>query len=206
MSADVDIAVAINDVFYVGSWRGGLHRSTDAGKSWDILNITRDTGQIGNLIAYREKDKPPTLYARYEEEKVVKTTDRGASWKDVQIEIPMTAPRREGVPAITHIADSGGKIYAKGGDSLGKGKTWIYRVSADSNSLVPIQGMPIFDALELRIESSRMRRMRRDGANLSAASAIEQLREQAPGADEFFRQLVKWDPSTARCVYPIGIS
>ena len=195
MNADVDVAVAVNEsVFYAGSWRGGLHRSTDAGKSWDIVNITRDTGQIGNLIAYREKDKPPTLYARYEEEKVVKTTDRGASWKDVQIEIPMTAPRREGVPAITHIADSGGKIYAKGGDSLGTGKTWIYRVSADSNSLIPIQGMPIFDALHLRIESSRMRRMRRDGANLSAASAIEQLREQALGADEFFRQLVKWDP------------
>ncbi len=194
MSADVDVAVAVNDVFYVGSWRSGLHRSTDGGKSWDIVNITPDTGQIGNLIAYREKDKPPTLYARYEEEKVVKTTDRGASWQDVQIKIPMTAPRREGAPAITHIVKADGKIYAKGGNSLGKGKTWIYRVSANDNSLVPIQGMPIFDALGLTIESSRMRGMRRDGGNLPAASAIEQLREEAPGAAEFFRQLVKWDP------------
>ena len=195
MSADVDVAVAVNEsIFYVGGWRDGLHRTTNAGKSWDIVNITADTGQIGNLIAYREKDKPPTLYARYEEEKIVKTTDSGASWKDIQVEIPMTAPRREGAPAITHIVKADGKIYAKGGDSLGRGKTRLYRVSTGSDLLVPIQGLPIFDALGLTIESSRMRRMRRDGANLSAASAIEQLREEAPGADEFFRQLIKWDP------------
>ena len=195
MSAD-DVAIAVNEsVFYAGGWRDGLHRTTNAGKSWDIVNITADTGQIGNLIAYREKNKgdnmAPVLYARYEEEKVVKTTDSGASWQDVQIEIPMTAPRREGVPAITHIVASGSKIYAKGGDSLGKGKTWIYRVSTDSNSLVPIQGMPIFDGLELTF---RMREIRRNRPNLSDAVLIEQLQEKYSGATEFFRQLVKWNP------------
>ena len=195
MDADVDVAIAVNDVFYVGSWRSGLHRSTDAGKSWDIVNITPDTGQIGNLIAYREDNMPLTLYARYGEEKVVKTTDRGASWKDVQIEIPMTEPDREEVPAITHIIESGGKIYAKGGDSLGRGKTRIYRVSTDSNSLVPIQGMPILDALELTFQMREIRMKRRmDESNLPDASVIEQLREKSPGAAEFFRQLVRWDP------------
>ena len=39
-----------------------------------------------------------------------------------------------------------------------------------------------------------MRGMRRDGADLSDASVIEQLQEKYAGADEFFRQLVKWDP------------
>ena len=199
MNADVDIAIAVNEsVFYVDGWEDGLHRSTDGGKSWDIVNITQDTGQIGNLIAYREKNKgdnvPLTLYARYEEEKVVKTTDKGTSWQEVQIEMPMTEPDREEPPRITHIVKADGKIYAKGGDSLGRGKTRIYRVSTDSNSLVPIQGMPIFDGMPLTFESSRIRGMRRDGANLSDASVIEQLREKAPGADEFFRQLVEWDP------------
>ena len=196
MSANVDAAIAVNEsVFYAGSWRSGLYRSIDAGKSWDIVNITPDTGQIGNLIAYRENNKadnmPLTLYARYEEEKVVKTMDSGASWQDVQIEIPMTAPRREGVPAITHIVKADGKIYAKGGDSLGRGKTWIYRVSTDSNSLVPIQGMPIFDAIELTF---RMHEIRRNRPNLSDALLIEQLQEKYSGATEFFRQLIKWDP------------
>lgn len=195
MNADVDVAIAVNDVFYVGSWRSGLHRSTDAGKSWDIVNITQDTGQIGNLIAHREDNMPLTLYARYEEQKVVKTIDRGASWKDVQIEIPMAEPDRKGVPAITHIVTSGGKIYAKGGDSLGRGKTRIYRVSTDDNSLVLIQGMPILDALELTFQMREIRMKRRMNASyLPDASVIKQLREKSPGAAEFFRQLVKWDP------------
>ena len=199
MDADVDVAIAVNHVFYVGSWRSGLHRSTDAGKSWDIVNITSDTGQIGNLIAHRENSKadnmPLTLYARYEEEKVVKTTDRGTSWQDVQIEIPMTEPDREEIPTITHIIKSDGKIYAKGGDSLGKGKTRLYRVSTDSNSLIPIQGMPILDAIELTFQMREIRMKRRmNESNLPEASVIEQLREKSLGADEFFRQLVKSDP------------
>ena len=196
MNADVDIAVAVNEnVFYVRSWDNGLHRSTDAGKSWNIVNITPDTGQIGNLIAYRENNKadnmPLTLYARYEEEKVVKTTDAGNSWTAVQVDIPMTAPRRERPPDITHILKSGGEIYAKGGDSLGRGKTHIYRVSIDDNSLVPIQGMPIFDAAAL---TYRLREIRMNRPNLSDALLIEQLQEKYTGTTEFFRQLVKWDP------------
>ena len=200
MNADVNNAMAVNEnVFYAGSGEDGLHRSTDGGKSWDMVNITPDTGQIGNLIAHRENSKgdhkPLTLYARYEEEKVVKTTDAGKSWKAVEIKIPMTAPRRESTPSITHIIKADGKIYAKGGDSLGRRKTQLYSVSTGSHSLVPIQGMPIFDAMELRFESSRIRRMRRDGgSNLSDASIIERLQKKSPGADEFFRQMAKWDP------------
>lgn len=106
----------------------------------------------------------------------------------------MTEPDREEVPAITHIIESGGKIYAKGGDSLGRGKTLIYRVSTDDNSLVPIQGMPILDAMELTFQMREIRMKKRNGTNLSEASVIEQLREKSIGADEFFRQLVKSDP------------
>ena len=195
MNADVDIAIAVNErVFYVDGWEDGLHRSTDGGKSWDIVNITPDAGQIGNLIAHREDNVPLTLYARYEEEKVVKTTDRGASWKDVQIEMPMTEPDRERTPDITHIVKADGKIYAKGGDSLGRGKTRIYRVSTDSHSLVPIQGMPIFDAVELTFWMQEIRMQRMNESNLPEASVIKQLQEKSTGAAEFFKQLAKWDP------------
>ena len=199
MNADVDRAVAINEgVFYVAGWEDGLHRSTDAGKSWDMVNITQDTGQIGNLIAYREKNEgdnvPLTLYARYEEEKVLKTTDRGASWQEVRMEIPMTEPDRERGPDITQIVKGDGKIYAKGGDSLGRGKTQIYRVSTDDNSLVPIQGMPIFDAMELTFQVDEIRMQRINGSNLPEAALIEQLRKKSAGAAEFFKQLAKSDP------------
>ena len=199
MNADVDIAIAVNEnVFYVDSGADGLHRSTDAGQSWDRVNMNPDTGQIGNLIAYRESNKvdnmPPTLYARYEEEKVVKTTDRGTSWQEVQIEMPMTEPDRERTPDITHIVKADGKIYAKGGDLLGSGETRLYHVSTDSNSLVPIPGIPIFDATELSILLHQIGMKKMNGANLSEASVIEQLRETSIGAADFFKQLAKWDP------------
>ena len=195
MNADVDIAIAVNErVFYIDGWEDGLHRSTDGGKSWDIVNITPDAGQIGNLIAHREDNVPLTLYARYEEEKIVKTTDRGTSWQEVEIEMPMTESDREEPPRITHIVKADGKIYAKGGDGLGMGKTRIYRVSTDSHSLVPIQGMPIFDAMELRFWMDEMRMQRMNDPNLPEASVIEQLQEKSIGAAEFFKQLAKWDP------------
>ena len=192
MNADVNVAIAVNEnIFYAGSDEYGLHRSTNAGESWDMVNTHLDIGPIGNLIAYREDNMPLTLYARYEERKVVKTVDNGKSWRTIQIEMPMTAPRRESVRSITHIVKVDGKIYAKGGDVLGKGKTRIYRVSTDDNSLVPIQGMPILDGMPLRFEVGQLRR---DGVNLSDPSVIKQLREKSPGATEFFRQLAKWDP------------
>ena len=40
----------------------------------------------------------PTLYGIVNSEFIVKTTDEGKSWKDVQVEIPMTAPLRENPP------------------------------------------------------------------------------------------------------------
>ena len=207
MNADVDIAVAVNErVFYVDSSEDGLHRSTDRGESWDMVNITPDTAQIGNLIAHSGKNKadniPPTLYARYAEEKVVQTTDSGASWQEVQIEIPMTEPDREDtIHSITHIIESGGKIYVKGGEALGRGKIRLYRVSTDSNSLVPIQGVPIFDGFPLMYELGQMRR---NQPNLSGASVIEQLQKKYSGAAEFFRQLVKWDPQRPDVYIQLG--
>ena len=208
MNADVDIAVAVNArVFYVGSSEDGLHRSTDKGKSWDMVNITPDTAQIGNLIAHSGKNKadniPLTLYARYAEEKVVQTTDSGASWQEVQIEIPMTEPDREDtIHSITHIIESGGKIYVKGGASLvGRGETRLYRVSTDSNLLVPIQGVPIFDGFPLMYDLGQMRR---NQPNLPDASVIAQLQEKYSGAAEFFRQLVKWDPQRPDVYIQLG--
>ena len=186
--------VANGDTIYVGE-DSGVYRSANGGGSWDMVNIPPDTGQIGNLIAYREDNMPLTLYAIYEEEKkVLKTMDRGTSWQEVQIEMPMTEPDREEPPHITHIVKADRKIYAKGGNVLGQGKTRIYRVSTDSNSLVPIPSMPIFDATELRHQIHEIGMQRVNGSNLPEASVIKQLREKSTGAMEFFKQLAKWDP------------
>ena len=209
MNADVDNAVVVNEnVIYVGSSDDGLHRSTDGGRSWDIVNITPNETGIDNLIAFKDTENGqnvfPTLYGRVGGD-IVKTTDGGKSWKTIQVEIPMTEPHREEPPSITHIIKSGGVIYAKGGDfparggdSFGRIKTLLYRVSTDGNTLVPIQGMPFFDSRPLKNQLSQIRN---NPFDLQDKPLLEQLKEKSVGATQFFEQLAKWDPQRSPDIY-----
>ncbi len=195
MNADVDVAVAINENdFYVASSDDGLHHSTDKGKTWSKVNFNR-VSRVDNLIAFkgnsRRKIIPSILYARTGE-KIRNTSNQGKSWNLVQEKILMLEPRREEPPSITHIVKSGGTIYAKGGDSLGRGKTRIYRISnVDGITLIPIQGMPIFDSMELY---NKWTEIGMNPFKVINKSFTEQLQEVSSGATEFFEQLAKWDP------------
>ncbi len=189
-------AVALNEaLFYVRGW-DGLHRSTDGGKSWTIENVTKDKIQLNNLIVYQENKKRqnmlPTLYARFEGEigsvglegEIIKTTNNGKSWQTVQVEIPMMKPYREVrevPPIITQMIKSNGVLYAKGRETLGRGKTLFYRVSAVDNTLVPIQSTPIIDSMSLR---DRL---------LFHNFPVEQLQDSFSGATQFFKLLAQTD-------------
>ena len=189
-------AVALNErVFYVYSW-DGLHRSTDGGKSWNMVNIPaeKEWDPVDNLIVHQGGGKgenmPSTLYATFGYgsgkwiEKIAKTTDRGKSWKTIQMEIPMTTPNREEQPNISQIVKSGSVIYAKGGTPANV-KNRFYRVS-DDNRLVPLQGVPIFDTKSLR---NQVLFRNQPIENLS----VEYLQENFSGATEFFKQLTQGD-------------
>ncbi len=189
-------AVALNEaLFYVRGW-DGLHRSTDGGKSWTIENVTKDKIQLNNLIVYQENKKRqnmlPTLYARFEGEigsvglegEIIKTTNNGKSWQTVQVEIPMMKPYkevREVPPIITQMIKSNGVLYAKGRETLGRGKTLFYRVSAVDNTLVPIQSTPIIDSMSLRDHL------------LFHNFPVEQLQDSFSGATQFFKLLAQTD-------------
>ncbi len=87
-------AVVVNEnTFYVDS-QDGLHRSTDGGKSWDMIKITQDNMRrvFRNLIAYKGNEKRqnmlPTLYGIVNSEFIVKTTDEGKSWKMFKLKYP----------------------------------------------------------------------------------------------------------------------
>ena len=195
-------AVVVNkDTIYIGS--NGLHRSIDKGKSWEIINITPDESGIDHLITFNKSDSErnlmPTLYARLGSS-IVTTSDQGKSWINVQVEIPMTEPHREEPPSITHIVNYGDVIYAKGGgspfpphsgDSFGRIKTLLYRVTKDGNTLVPVQGMPFFDLGPLQNQLSEKRGPFFDASD---KEYVKQLQEKAHGATQFFEQLAKWDP------------
>ena len=146
-----------NTIYVAGDT--GLYRTTNGGESWDLVNIGRHARML-DLVAFKEtgngRDTPTTLYGKVEEE-IMKTTDAGHSWKAVHAEIPMKVPVRNPHPPIVHVTKSDGVLYAKGSspDSI-----HLYRVSANSNTLVPVQEMPRFDSSMLRSELS-LRRMGR---------------------------------------------
>ena len=188
-------AVVVNtDTIYVGS-EDGLHRSTDGGKSWEIVKITPDERGIDNLITFKEangkKNMRSTLYGRVGEE-IVKTTDRGKSWKTIPVEIPMTEPDREDQPWISKIVKSDGVIYAKSGDFHNREDLRLYRVSADGRTLVPIQDMPF-----LKSGAMELRHLQRNNNlfDLPDKPLIEQLQEKFSGAAQFFKQ-VATEPAT----------
>ena len=176
--------MALNErVFYVYTSEL-LHRSIDGGKSWDIVKITQDQRRLAleNLIASKRNESmqnmQSTVYGTVGS-RIVKTTDKGKSWKTVQVEISMTDPVREDPPWMMQIIRSGGVIYAKSISRYPIGELRLYRLSEDGNTLVPIQGMPTFDSTELR-----------DYLRTSQNLSIEALQERFSGTTEFFESLL----------------
>ena len=201
----INAAAVVNNVIYVGS-SDGLYRSIDSGKSWDMVNISAEEGRVGinNLIAFKESNRarntPATLYSIVNSE-VLKSIDKGKSWKNVQIDIPMTIPHRDVPPWITEIIASDGVLYAKGRDSS-RAETLIYRVSADGKMLLPIQEMPIFHSRTLMNRLSQTRALSFD---LRDKSLVEQLQEGSSGAPQFFKQLAEEDPRRSGELIPGGL-
>ena len=198
-------AVVNESTIYVSSKNDGLYRSTDGGISWDTVNTNqRNWKRIMNLIAYKGNDKrqniPPTLYVTFAGD-IVKTTDKGKSWRTIQIGIPMTAPVREEPPFFNRIDEFGGSLYAKtdGWRSFGSEyKTGLYRISADGNTAMPIQGMPIFNSSRL---NSLWRTGRTGSLDVSDKSFVEQLKENFVGADRFFKTLARGEILTQDELY-----
>ena len=179
----VDIAAAValdENTFYVSN-NDGIHRSIDGGASWHRFNAVNQ-GRVDNLIVLGD-----ALYGR-SGNKVVKTTNRGRSWKTIQTDIPMTAPHRDEPPIITQIVKSGGVLCAKGkapGEEIR-----LYQISQDSRILRQIQEAPVFHSRTLMNQLSQGGRFSLD---LQDKSFIEQLQEGTSGATQFFKQLAESD-------------
>ena len=173
-------AVVNATTIYVGG--DSLHRSTDYGKSWEMVNITADNKNDGiyNIIVSAEGEKDnntrPFLYGIFGAEGI-KTTDKGKSWKDVPVEISMSKPFREDSLSINQIVKSGDILYASVDYRLSGEKVRLYKLSSNGSRFLPVQDIPIFDSGMLVHELER---------NLS----VDHLQTQFLGAPQFFKQLV----------------
>ncbi len=187
-------SVVVNtDTIYVGSW-DGLHRSSDGGKSWDIVNITPDKerGSIYNLIvdkgSNKGQDRHTTLYGILGG--VEKTSDNGRSWIDVPVEITMDKSFREQYPSINYLVESDGVIYASVDYYESGEKLRLYRLSEDNKVFVPINDQSVFDSGEL---TQLLFHRRIDPFEAKDKLSIEELRERGVGAAQFFQQMTQID-------------
>ncbi len=180
-------SVALNEHVFYAIGRG-LHRTTDGGKTWSKVNITpnRRWHGIQNLLVHKPKERiensQPTLYGTAGIG-IVKTTDEGKSWKQIQVEIPLDTSVREDQPSIIQMVKSDGVLYAKGSSDYPIGELRFYRVSEDDNTLVSIQGIPTFDSRELK-----------EYLRQSQNPSLEELQKRFSGATQFFKWLLQSTP------------
>ncbi len=120
-------SVAGNENTFYKAGRLGVYRTTDAGESWHLFMDGMVGTGILDLVTFNNR-----LYA-HTGDAVVQSTDGGGSWKTVRIDVVFSHSR------LT-IAGNTLYVFSPEKDNLG-----IFRLSADSNEFVPVQGVPIFE-------------------------------------------------------------
>ena len=190
-------AAVLNDhVIYVGSDEG-FKRSSDGGKSWDSINMSAKRkfarNIIDNLIVHDGSNKsqkiPPAVYAK-SWRTIVKTTDKGKSWKSIKLDVPMTAPIRDDQPKILRIITADDTLYAKG--ERVTDEVNLYQISDDGNTLNQIKDTPtLYSGMLL----NKLRHITNNPFALSDKSYVEELHENFVGATQFFKDLIELEQS-----------
>lgn len=117
------VVVMLNENTFYRSGRDGVHRTTDAGKTWQQFNTGLVNTSIGDLVVVHN-----TLYANIGHS-LLSSSDGGESW----------APVADDPGNIIKMIESNGIFYARGSEGM---TPRLFRLSAEDESLTPVSGMP----------------------------------------------------------------
>ena len=120
----------------------GLRRSTDGGESWHPFTDGIVTTNIFNLVAFQD-----TLYTS-PSTGVAKSSDGGASWEKLTIgtgELTLTPAETSYRLISPKLAIADGILYGATVGLVPEQQLLIFRLSANGNVLVPIQGIPALE-------------------------------------------------------------
>ena len=135
--SDMDKAPAVvmlnKNTFYRGG-RDGIHRTTDAGKTWHQLNTGLVSTGVVHLVSVHD-----VLYANIGHA-LVSSTDGGDSW------IPVPG----GPGNLMSLVGFNDVLYARGAEGV---KPRLFRLSSEDNRLILVPGMPDFGS---GIDNERM--------------------------------------------------
>ena len=137
-------AAAVNDETFYKAGAFGIHRTTDGGKSWHIFMDGVLGTRIYDLVAFNNR-----LYA-YTTYEVYQSINQGMSWKKVRIgteEVSRKSVKDDGAYIYANFfakfVIAGGMLYFI---SPEKNHLHIFRLSGESNTLIPVQGVPAIDS------------------------------------------------------------
>ena len=173
----------------------GVHRTTDAGESWHLFMNGMVGTRILNLVALNNR-----LYAHTGDD-IVQSMDGGVSWKTVRIDV---------VSSYSRLTAAGNILYVISPEI---GISGIFRLSADSDEFVPVQGVPMFEvdfpSIKPLTDSETTGQAHPYQAHKSEDHLVETLRHRehatvgafAVSGETFYaeykRQLFKWQPGEA---------
>ena len=166
----------------------GLTRSTDGGESWHPFTDGLVSAGMSNLVGFKD-----TLYTRISQG-VSKSSDGGASWNKLTVSSGELTLKQEetDTPLISpKFATAEGALYVASPDSVLEYKLHIFRLSANGNVLVPIQGVPALEEVpstrDIKDWMNKMFQFERFMFGLGAFSV---------SSDTFYvehmRQLLRW--------------
>ena len=140
------VMVSENTFYKTHVW--GIHRTTDGGKSWHLF-LNGITGTlIIDLVAFNNRLYAHTGYEVYQ------SSDAGESWKKVPVDgdEAVLNPRIK-VASESKFVVIGNTLYFLSSEAE---DFQIFRLSTDGNTLIPIQGVPIFDRQSISHAISRL--------------------------------------------------
>ena len=140
-------AVAVNEKAFYKVDAFGVHRTTDSGKSWHLFMDGIVGTEANDLVVFNNRLYMHTGYEVYQ------STDEGVSWKKLSIsgefavEQPASEPLKQDRlrvpgPLNSKLMVDGSSLYFV---SPERHILRIYRLSADGDTLIPVQEISDFD-------------------------------------------------------------
>ena len=130
-------AVMVNERTFYKSGGFGLHRTTDGGDSWHLFLNGMTGTLIIDLVAFNNRLYAHTGYEVYQ------SSDAGKSWEKVPVDGHKTVlnPRIK-IAFESKFVVIGNTLYLLSSEAE---DFQIFRLSTDGDTLIPVQGVPIFD-------------------------------------------------------------
>ena len=200
-------SVVVNENTFYKTSATGIHRTTDAGESWHLFMDGIVGTRILDLVSVNNR-----LYAHTGGE-IVQSIDDGESWKSVPVDANQFShqPVKDGqshfnFPADSRLTIAGNILYII---SPEKDNLRVFRLSADGDALIPVQGEADVSSVGLLADGKHIEQVHLSGSHEGDNNPVETLRRREHeriGAfsvsrgtlyAEYKRQLFKWKPGDA---------